>query len=543
MGFFCSSSKSSGGRRKSLAFFCATDHRIPQRHFLQHVYIYASKRMHEPLISHHRPPFSHETESYTMIDTCDPSIASWSEDGKTFVVKNITIFASTIIPQFFKHSKWSSFVRQLNFYGFRKIKYADTLRIDIKLEAETANYWKFKHDKFQRGRPDLLVEIKRHRDNQAAAAAAAAQKSEATPVADGSNRQASSSAPAVAVVDPTVKSEVKELRDRIAAMSKNIDDLTSMVHNIKVQDDNNASAAVAANDHDHAVGSKRKKIGGTTTAARDSGASDMLVDEVTSCGGSGIDSIAFTPGSIFPTPAAAVGMSRQSSTISDDAFVDDLFNFDEAGLLDLTSADHDQRQPTVAMLEPEPEPVLSTPMAPPSHLVQEKQSGTNDESNRPDPKLMKELTDALTLLPREMQEMLVNRLISTIISTESLKSHIDAVSTTGSSTATSSAAAASTRSSTAVVENDEASFAAANRAVGSRAPVVAARERQAAARLPSAEERQNTVVVAASPDNKPEIALQLDPETLNALLAQYTEAMKHAGKNAGTKTLPIIAVH
>jgi len=46
-----------------------------------------------------------------MIDTCDPAIAGWSEDGETFVVKDPEKFESTIIPQFFKHSKFSSFVR------------------------------------------------------------------------------------------------------------------------------------------------------------------------------------------------------------------------------------------------------------------------------------------------------------------------------------------------------------------------------------------------------------------------------------------------
>ena len=46
-----------------------------------------------------------------MIDTCDPTVACWSEDGETFVVKDPIKFEKQIIPQFFKHSKFSSFVR------------------------------------------------------------------------------------------------------------------------------------------------------------------------------------------------------------------------------------------------------------------------------------------------------------------------------------------------------------------------------------------------------------------------------------------------
>ena len=83
------------------------------------------------------------------------------DDGKTFVVKDTEGFSNTIIPQYFKHNNFSSFVRQLNFYGFRKIK-SGSLRIKDAASSEESKYWKFRHEKFQRGRPDLLSQIRKN---------------------------------------------------------------------------------------------------------------------------------------------------------------------------------------------------------------------------------------------------------------------------------------------------------------------------------------------------------------------------------------------
>lgn len=94
-----------------------------------------------------------------MIDRCDREIATWSNAGDNFVVKDVEKFAKAILPMYFKHSNFSSFARQLNFYGFRKLKAEPILTADY--DARTASYVRFFHEKFQKDKPELLYFIKR----------------------------------------------------------------------------------------------------------------------------------------------------------------------------------------------------------------------------------------------------------------------------------------------------------------------------------------------------------------------------------------------
>jgi len=104
----------------------------------------------------HAPIFIQKT--FAMINTCDPSIASWTEDGSMFSIKDPRLFAEKVIPQFFDHSNFSSFSRQLNFYMFRKIQARAIYRDEYK---DNAKYVTFFNKHFHRDRPELLKEIKR----------------------------------------------------------------------------------------------------------------------------------------------------------------------------------------------------------------------------------------------------------------------------------------------------------------------------------------------------------------------------------------------
>ncbi|KAI9001637.1 HSF-type DNA-binding-domain-containing protein, partial [Gaertneriomyces semiglobifer] len=84
-------------------------------------------------------------------------LISWNYSGTSFIVCNVLQFSREVLPKHFKHNNFSSFVRQLNMYGFHKVNKSPR---GSRTLAEN-QVWEFSHAKFLRDRPHLCDEIKR----------------------------------------------------------------------------------------------------------------------------------------------------------------------------------------------------------------------------------------------------------------------------------------------------------------------------------------------------------------------------------------------
>lgn len=96
--------------------------------------------------------FNSQSFTHKLFDmVSDPAyshIIKWSNDGLSFEVIDPKGMETEILPKYFRHDRFASMVRQLNFYNFKKI-------------GKERSSWIYQHNFFQRNKPELLLQLKR----------------------------------------------------------------------------------------------------------------------------------------------------------------------------------------------------------------------------------------------------------------------------------------------------------------------------------------------------------------------------------------------
>ncbi|KAL3659015.1 hypothetical protein V7S43_015899 [Phytophthora oleae] len=86
-----------------------------------------------------------------MLDTESPRILRWTPDGRAFEIHDMAAMTGYVLPKYFKHRKYASFQRQLNYFHFRK------------WTKSRAVVCTFSNQFFQRDQPALTWHITRKR--------------------------------------------------------------------------------------------------------------------------------------------------------------------------------------------------------------------------------------------------------------------------------------------------------------------------------------------------------------------------------------------
>jgi len=301
-------------------------------------------------------------------------------------------------PKYHCSNNFSSFVRQLNFYGFRKIK-SDPLRLSDELQDEESKYWKFKHEKFQQGHPELLVEIR---------------KSNSSSSSDNADKQD---------VD-SLRSEVKNLQSRMACMGREMEKMASLLSTVMQNQSmmqQNQQRTIEENNQNPAPIKKRKMMSAPSPLPMNVPSKNVGSNDVEAFDDLSVDLDMFVPNQQpKPVPLAS---SRQSSMASfgslDNAILGSLFALDSRD--DIKTVQSGRKGGISSMQNFSfPEKNAGASSAPVAEAAP-----TGPE---PDPVLMNKLRNALRVLPETLQQMFVDRIVTFVVDPQNFKVQVDSIS-------------------------------------------------------------------------------------------------------------------
>ncbi|OZJ03123.1 hypothetical protein BZG36_03871 [Bifiguratus adelaidae] len=171
----------------------------------------------KPIMQRNVPAFLNKL--FNMVgEPASDELIQWSEDGSSFIVTRHEEFAKLVLPRFFKHNNFFSFVRQLNMYGFHKVPHLNTLvgssrgkvTDDEKRHNDSSSSssgpvepFEFVHQYFHRDHPDWLSKVirKRTKNDHASGngSSTRSSKRQNTPVKELANKMHISTPPTVSV--------------------------------------------------------------------------------------------------------------------------------------------------------------------------------------------------------------------------------------------------------------------------------------------------------------------------------------------------------
>lgn len=273
-------------------------------------------------------------------------------------------------------------------YGFRKVKEQNILISDDH-DEDQSKWWRFKHENFRRGRPDLLHEMKK--SNQVVAA----------------DQQD---------VD-NLKQEVSYLRAEMGKLSAVVQQMFGMLHQVTGRDPSVAEpsnkkrkfvADFASSIPVEVVSTQlfEPSLTGCDDAIHPERASDadLLLEDIP---------VEYQSGSVSPL------REKVKRSVSSE-FVESMFDFVKD---DSTASDNGSVDPSYST-SPQPDSANSCSI----YNRSVSHSDDSHQTNQLDPELSAKLENAVSMLPKSLQESFVERIVEKIASPEAYQKHVDAVS-------------------------------------------------------------------------------------------------------------------